>query len=476
MSTTPTNALRELPSVNDLANASALADWRVDVPQTVIVNAARQVIDAARTELLSTASAIAPSLDALIDQVAARLESARRPALGSVINATGIIIHTGLGRSPLAESVVDELADVALNYAPVELDMATGQRGRRSTVVRSLLCELTGAESATVVNNGAAALLIALSTLATGREVIVSRGELIEIGGSFRLPEVMTAGGSVLREGGTTDRTRAGDYAAAISERTAALMKVHPSNFVIAGFSEEASVVELAQLARSPEARSFNRGQPLPVIHDIGSGALTDLSPLGIANEPVARASIEAGANLVIFSGDKLLGGPQTGILVGDGDLIARIEQNPLMRALRVDKLTLAALGATLRLHRDPRRAMMEVPVLAMLATPVAALAERAGRFAAVAAGWPEVRSAEPTDTVVYMGGGSAPTQAIASVAVRIEAAAISADELTARLRSGQPRVVARVQDGAVLLELRTVFPQQDQQLLIALQAALTSR
>ncbi|MCH7793046.1 MAG: L-seryl-tRNA(Sec) selenium transferase, partial [Planctomycetes bacterium] len=325
--------MRELPSVGRICDLLVRQGAANNAPRSLITLSARQAIDAARERLKDLDSDdIAVSEERITDQAARYLQRQLRPPLEPVINATGVLIHTGLGRSPLAKEAVDALVAVAGSYAPVELNMDTGLRGRRSDLVQPLLCELTGAEAASVVNNNAAAMLLVLSTFANGREVIVSRGELIEIGGSFRLPDVIESGGAILREVGTTNKTRPSDYTGAISERTGALLKVHTSNFRVRGFTEAVSIAQLAELGRSRD---------LPVIHDIGSGLLDRGSFPGLPDdEPDARASIRAGADLVLFSGDKLLGGPQSGIIIGRRALIDRIERNPLMRALRVGKLT----------------------------------------------------------------------------------------------------------------------------------------
>ncbi len=456
--------------MHDLVDSLADEQRINGVSHTRAVDAARAVLDAYRQSLTGPRNT-SPSIltdHELLSLIEQRLKADDEGVLPLVINATGIIIHTGLGRAPMAQAAVKAIAEAAGHYVPVELDMPDGGRGKRSAIVRSLLCELTGGESATVVNNNAAALLIVLTTLAHDREVIVSRGELIEIGGSFRLPDIMAAGGAILRDVGTTNRTRLGDYEHAINESTAALMKVHPSNYRIEGFTQEVSIEDLAQLARAHE---------LPIIHDIGSGALRDLATAGIAgidsNEPTATDSINAGADIVLFSGDKLLGGPQAGIIVGRADLIDRIERNPLMRAMRVDKLTLAGLGATLQLHRDPESAAQTVPVFAMITTPIDELQRRASTLA------DQLRSAvssidirvEPSEA--FPGGGSLPTEAIASCAVSIDAAPMTEHELAARLRSGTPAVLPRLKDGRVWLDMRTIFADQDEMLLAALRSAL---
>ena len=414
---------------------------------------------------LASGEAAAPSAGALADGVASRIEREHRPLLAPVINATGIIIHTGLGRAPLAEEAVRAVADAAGRYAPVELDLATGRRGRRSSVVRDALCRLTGAEAATVVNNNAAALLLVLSAVARNRGVIVSRGELIEIGGSFRLPEIMEAGGAVLREVGTTNRTRLGDYERAIDDTTAALMKVHTSNYRIEGFRQEVPIEELAALGKR---------RRLPVIHDTGSGALGRLDHLGVgAHEPSAAASIEAGADLVLFSGDKLLGGPQAGIIVGREALVAAIERQPLMRAMRVGKLTLAGLAATLEIHMDPGRAARRVPVLAMTAVPLADLERRGRKLIERLRELEGIGAVALKESQAYLGGGALPAEAVPSRALVIRAASVNERDLARRLRIGVPAVVGRVNDGALWLDLRTVFRDQDESLVKAMQAAL---
>ena len=454
--------LRELPSVGRICDLLVQHHTAKDAPRSLVTLSARWAIDAARERIENHgAEGITVSEERITDQAARYLQRQLRPPLEPVINATGVLIHTGLGRSPLAKEAVDALVAVAGSYAPVELNMDTGLRGRRSDLVQPLLCELTGAEAATVVNNNAAAMLLVLSTFAQGREVIVSRGELVEIGGSFRLPDVIEAGGAILREVGTTNKTRPSDYTRAINERTAALLKVHTSNFRVRGFTEAVSIAQLAELGRSRD---------LPVIHDIGSGLLDRESFPGLPDdEPDARTSIRAGADLVLFSGDKLLGGPQSGIIIGRRALIDRIERNPLMRALRVGKLTMAALGPTLQLHRDPSAS--GVPVRAHMRTPIDELRQRAKAIVAEFASDARVR-AETVETQAYLGGGAAPEEAIASCAVSLRVPGVSEDELAQRLRLGTPPVVARINEGAVLLDLRAVPHALDRQLADAIKAA----
>ena len=459
---------RGIPAVGDVVGRLE-ASGRVDsLPRPIVVQVTRAVLDEYRSSLTAAGGPVdVLSGEDLADQVALRLKQEGRSLLLPVINATGIIIHTGLGRAPLADAAVSALRDVAGAYAPLEFDTSTGGRGRRGELVRGPLCRLTGAESAMVVNNNAAALLLVLWTLAKGSTVIVSRGELIEIGGSFRLPEIMEASGAILREVGTTNRTRLDDYERAIDDTTALLLKVHTSNYRIEGFTHEVSIGELADLGR-------RRG--VKVIHDIGSGAMAGLDRAGLGGEePTASASIEAGADLVMFSGDKLLGGPQAGIIVGRTALIDEIQKQPLMRAVRVGKLTLAALAATLELHMDPAQAAKSIPVLAMAAAPIEAL-ERRGRELIMRMGALDgVGDVDLVESTAYLGGGTLPARAVASRAVAVRSASMSEVELARRLRTGTPSVIPRTRDAAVWLDLRTVFESQDDDLVEAVRCALTA-
>ena len=455
---------RQLPAVNDVVQ-HVIERGKVNSAQRyLIVEAARKVLDEHRAQLSrSDATTLPPAMEELYIQIEEQVRRAQQPPLQPAINATGIIIHTGLGRAPLADAAVRAIADVAAGYAPVELEMDSGKRGKRSTIVRSLLSQLTGAESATVVNNNAAALVLILNEVAKDRSVIVSRGELIEIGGSFRLPDVMKAGGAILREVGTTNRTRLNDYEQAIDESTAALMKVHPSNYRVEGFSQDVPIHELVSLGQHHD---------LPVVHDIGSGSLGNIASLSVlSKEPSATDSIEAGADLVLFSGDKLLGGPQAGIIVGTKVLIDRLEANPLMRAIRLDKLTLAGLGVTLQLHRDVESVTNSVPVLRMLTTPVEELQRRGQTLVKQIEQLSSIRTVQLVESQAYIGGGAVPTEAIPSCAIVLAAKSIDEQELATTLRTGSPAILPRVSDGRVWLDLRTVFPDQDSQLLKALQS-----
>ena len=443
------NRMRALPAVHELVDRLDVSS----VGREVGTSAARATIELTRQSILAGSNA-PTDLDSLTMLAQRTLDQASSPPLRPVINATGILIHTGLGRSPMSERAGDAIRAVACGAAPVELDVASGKRGKRADVVRDLLIELTGAEAGTVVNNCAAALLITLSTIAQGKRVLVSRSELVEIGGSFRLPDVIENGGARLREVGTTNRVRIGDFERAIDDQTAAILRVHASNYRIEGFTEQTDLADLVSLGREHD---------LPVIHDIGSGLLRPSTLSVLASEPDARTSIGAGADLVLFSGDKLLGGPQAGIIVGAHELVERIERNPLMRALRVDKLTLAGLGVTLQLHRDGELASRDIPAIHAMNRSVEELQTRADALAGRVDDLDGVSSAEAIPTTAYVGGGSNPAEAIDSVGIAVRAASIGEDELARRLRTGEPGVFGRIEQGRVVLDLRAMnAPDED--------------
>lgn len=459
----PNNVLRRLPSVSELLENPTLKRLVDRVSHHVVVTRVRSVLDELRQDLQSAAAEVKlPNLGELADRIAHRILEADDVRLRPVVNATGVLLHTGLGRAPLADEALAAMAEIGRDYASLELDLTSGRRSHRVVAVEELLRELTGAEAAVVVNNCAGATMLTLAALAAGQEVIVSRGQLIEIGGSYRLPDVMAASGAILREVGTTNKTHRDDYERAISDRTAALLLVHPSNFVVAGFSEGVTLGELVALRGS---------RSLPVIHDIGSGALLDFRRFGLEGEPVAPISIKEGADLVLFSGDKLLGGPQAGIIVGRRTLVDRIAKHALARALRVDKLTLSGLAATLRLYRDPALACRSIPLLHLLSTSTENLEQRARRIAPQIASVPGM-TATPVADVTYLGGGSMPTQQIQTWCVAIQPGELSVDRLAARMRVGQPSVVGRVQQDRLHLDLRSVFPRQDQLLVDAVRQA----
>lgn len=459
------NPLRSIPAVNELVEQPALRELAARLGHAVVVEYARQYLDGVRDALRrSPAKTTPPDIAALTAGVAAAIAAGETPSLRRVINCTGVLLHTGLGRAPLAEEAIAAMTEAARDYASVEVDLTTGERSQRIAAVEKLLCELTGAEAAVVANNNAGATMLALAAIAAGGEVIVSRGELIEIGGSFRLPDVMATSGAKLREVGTTNKTRIGDFRAAIGPDTAALMRAHPSNYVVVGFTERASLEQLVALGRE---------HSLTVIDDIGSGALIDFERFGFSGEPVARESIAAGADVVLFSGDKLLGGPQCGIAVGRREAIGRLAKHPMMRALRVDKLTLAALAATLRLYRDPAVAMARVPLLAMLSASIDSLRQRAESLAAALAADANVADAQAIEDETFLGGGSIPTQRLATWCVALRPREMSLTEAAAALRAGQPAVFARVQNDRLLLDLRSVPQPLDAELQGAVGAAL---
>jgi L-seryl-tRNA(Ser) seleniumtransferase len=425
--------LRSLPRVDDLAAA-------VDAPRAEALAAARGVLAERRAELLAGGGEGDDGPD-LVARARERAQAARRPSLRRVLNATGVIVHTNLGRAPLAPAAQDAVARVAAGYSTLEWDPETGGRGSRHDHVAGLLRELTGAEAALVVNNCAGATLLAAAALAgPGREVVVSRGQLIEIGGGFRVPEVIAQAGARLVEVGTTNRTRLADYAGALTPETGAILRAHPSNFRQVGFTEEVEVEALCALG-------------VPVIDDVGSGALAQ-GLAELADEPGVRRSVAAGAALVAFSGDKLLGGPQAGVLVGRAGPVERAARHPLARALRLDKLSLAALEATLRLYRDPARAVVEIPVLRMLTAPAEVLAARAERLAAAIG--PE---AEVVSAVARVGGGALPLLELPGPAVAVGGA--QAEVLAARLRAAEPPVVGRIERGRLLLDARTLADEE---------------
>ena len=454
------NVLRNIPSVNELLESPPLQKLVQRVNRSVVVSGVRDFLDGLRAEVQSAASDMKlPNPKDLAERIAQWIVKDQRPALQPVINATGILLHTGLGRAPLAEEAIQSMAEISRGYASLEVDLVSGQRSKRVEAVERLLQQVTGAEAAAVVNNNAGATLIALAALASDREVIVSRGQLIEIGGSYRLPDVMSASGARLREVGTTNKTRISDYQSAINVDTAALLHVHTSNYIVAGFSEETPLHELVAVGQK-------RG--LLVIDDIGSGALWDFSRYGISGEPMCQDSIRAGSDIVLFSGDKLLGGPQCGIILGRKKLIEKINQHPLARALRVDKTTLAALAATLRLYQEPERAEQAIPLLSLLSTPIENLKHRAERLALQLAAVPGIASAEAIESHTYLGGGAVPTQRISTWCVAMVPDDGSVDDLAVRFRLGTPAIYGRIQDDRLLLDLRTVFPAQDLRLVDA--------
>jgi L-seryl-tRNA(Ser) seleniumtransferase len=449
---TDRSALRAIPSVERLLEDSAVKGLFVEVPREIVVREARALLDALREGLEPALLGVVARGEtaALIAALVARARAAWRAGVTRVINATGVVLHTNLGRAPLSRAAIDAVAAVAGVYSDLEYDVARGERSTRLRNVSSLLAHLAGAEDALVVNNNAAAILLVVNTLAAGREVIVSRGELIEIGDGFRIPEILSKSGANLVEVGTTNRTTAADYERAIGRRSALLMKMHRSNFRIEGFVSEASLPELAAIAAKHE---------LPLVEDLGSGAIVDLAGVGL-DEPRVADSIARGAHLVTASGDKLLGGPQAGIVAGRGALISAMKRNPLMRALRIDKMTLAALEATLKAFCAADRGAREVPVIRMLSRDSEELAREARSLAAriESAAGPDV-TASVIAAASEAGGGAQPVTPLPTTAVAVRHRAVSAEELARRLRAHTTPIVARVSHDDVLFDPRTLFP-----------------
>ena len=462
--TTQQASLRALPKVHTLLETEAAQSLLADWPRASVLAETRAEIDSRRQQILAGETP-AVAEDAVLAAVTTRLQDRDLKRLRRVVNATGIVIHTNLGRAPMADAAVSAVTEAARGYSNLEMDLATGKRGGRGGQIEELLQTLTGAEAALVVNNNAAAVLLALGTLAGGGEVVISRGELVEIGGGFRVPDVITQSGARLVEVGTTNKTRLADYARASGADTKVLLKVHPSNYKIVGFTEEASVAELATLAQE-------RG--LVLMNDLGSGALVDLTAYGLPPEPTVPETLAAGADVVTVSGDKLLGGPQCGLILGKRELIERLGANPLFRALRADKLTLAALEATLRLYLDPARLTETVPVLRMLSMGKDELARRARRLRAMLAKIDGLET-RVADGDGFTGGGALPTVPLPTKRVLVRAAGRSADALASALRRHDPPVVAMLDDDWLVLDVRTVRDDEFCVIAEALREALNA-
>ena len=452
--------LRALPKTDDVLAAPQLANTLAQTPRPVVLDAVRGAIEDARERLLG-GEEFTPDVSQIALDAAGRAALASRPSLRRVINGTGIIVHTNLGRSVLSERAAAAVAAVAGSYSTLEYDVEGGQRGSRHVHVESLLCELTGAEAAMAVNNNAAAVMLGIAALARGKEAVVSRGQLVEIGGSFRIPDIMRESGATMVEVGTTNKTHLADYERAMTPNTGLFLKVHSSNYRVVGFTEEVVLADLVALG-APHG--------IPVMEDQGSGVLFDLQPYGLPDEPTVASSIAAGAAVVTASGDKLLGGPQAGLICGRHDVIERLKKHPMARALRLDKMTLAALEATLFACLDETRALREIPTLRMLTTPVAQVRVRAESLAQrmrVALG----DSAEVVciDEIARAGGGSLPLAEIATVAVAIAPATLKVAELEERLRTGaEPAIIARVKDGRLLIDPRTLLSDAEENVVVA--------
>ena len=446
------DARRAIPSVSSLLESGDVQELLATHPRSTVVSAVRSVVDYVRDN---------PAGIAHIDwkaEIEQRIAGIERRSLRRVVNATGVILHTNLGRAPLAQAAIEAIREIAEGYSNLEYDLDKGTRGSRYVHCVELLRELTGAEDAIVVNNCAAAMVLSLSALARGRQVIVSRGELIEIGGSFRVPDIMARSGAELLEIGTTNRTHLDDYVRAIGPRTGVIAKIHRSNFAQSGFVADVEVRSLSPVARE---------HGIPILHDLGSGLMIDLSAYGLKGEPTARAALDEGASVVLMSGDKLLGGPQAGIALGSREAIGRMRKDPFARAMRVDKLTIAALAATLELYRDPDAAVREIPALSMIALPVDSIRTRCESVVAAL----EARSiaANVEESLAGVGAGAFPIHGIPSCSVAL---AGNAEMLEKKLRSGRIPVIGRISDGALYLDLRSVEEAMDAEIISAVTAA----
>jgi L-seryl-tRNA(Ser) seleniumtransferase len=458
--------LRSLPSIERLLERPLASRLSGDLGRDRVRDLLREITAGLREQLTHTPDASSPFFDSLTDAVERELEiraaECAQPSLRRVINATGVLIHTNLGRAPLARQAIEAVAEAGAHYSNLEYDLIHGERGKRETHCQELLARLTGSEAAVLANNNAAAVLLVLNTLAEGGEVIVSRGELIEIGGSFRIPDVMEKSGAFLREVGTTNRTRIADYQRAITDRTKLILRVHPSNYKIIGFTERPSVQEIAQLSRKTGIPSFE---------DLGSGCLIDLSPFGVKDEPVVAESLKSGISVVSFSGDKMLGGPQAGIIAGSKTIVDRVRANPLMRALRVDKMTYAAIEATLRLY-DSGTAQIEVPVIRAIALTQEDIRRRAEQFCGLVLQSTngEFR-ANIEEGASVIGGGSAPEVKLPTMLVMLESSEMSPASIENGLRSHRIPVISRVERDRVIIDLRTVAREEEAIILDAIKA-----
>ncbi len=444
--------LASLPSVDEILKSDKGLQWQTVYPRRSLLKAIREVIDQGRQAILK-GDLGELSLEEIISDIQRHMEKALEFNLKPVINATGIVIHTNLGRSVLSEEIMENVRKTACSYSNLEYEVEEGRRGKRYSHVRKLLTEITGAEDSLIVNNNAAAVFVCLTALAKSREVVVSRGELVEIGGSFRIPDVMSSSGALLREVGATNKTHVRDYEAAINENTALLLKVHQSNYRMVGFTSAVSVNELVALGRK-------RG--IPVMFDLGSGSLIDLKPYGIHIEPTVQETVRAGADIVTFSGDKLLGGPQGGVIIGKAELIEKIAKNPLMRAVRVDKMTLAAFEAVLRCYLDEDKAKEKIPTLNMLLQDPGKIKERAGRIVSrlrkkLGPAFTGSARIDILEDSSQSGGGALPEIEFTTYVVAIRPARISVNALEERLRRGTPPIVARIKDNALLIDTRTI-------------------
>ena len=462
-------ALRNLPAVDHVLELSKSDPFFEEVPRSVLIRSIRSVLDNRRRQIIEQDPAQIDELladAAIVTGVKDLTRQAQSLNLRATVNATGIVIHTNLGRSLLAETAIEHLCAVGRRYSNLEFDLDKGRRGSRYANVEDLICELSGAESAMAVNNNAGAVLLALETMSAGKKVIVSRGELVEIGGSFRIPDVMAKSGGILCEVGTTNRTHLRDYENAVDEQTALLLKVHKSNYSVVGFSAEVSLKDLVALGRKHQ---------VPVMEDLGSGTFIDFSRYGLLKEPTVQESVSAGVDIITFSGDKLLGGPQAGLVVGKKGCIDRIKKNPITRALRIDKLTLAALESTLRLYRDEEKAVQAIPTLRMMLQPIATLEEKAGRLKKMLESTRRSRlTVASLDLVSRPGGGSLPLLELPSKGLGVKIDGLSANAIEKSLRLNSPPIIGRIEDDLYTMDMRTLQDDELETIRSAIETLLT--
>ncbi len=467
--------LKQLPSVDEVLKAQRAKQWLESRPRVLVLEAIRTAIDARRTAILQAGGKTAQtiddalfSIDGVLNHAELILEGLSEPSLKPVINATGVIVHTNLGRSILSDKAIQRVVEVSRSYSNLEYDLAAGERGKRHVHIEGILTRLTGVEAATAVNNNAAAVLLCLNTLARGKEVIVSRGELVEIGGSFRVPDVMERSGAILREVGTTNKTHLKDYEKAINEKTGLLLKVHASNYMIVGFTKEVPPGELAKLGKKHN---------LPVMWDLGSGSFVDLGAFGAGDEPTVQQAVNSGVDVLTFSGDKLLGGPQAGMVLGVKAYLEQIRSNPLARALRLDKMTLAALDATLSQYLDMDKAVREIPTLWMLTQPLSEIVRKAELLAQ---GIRQLDHAGLTvsiqDDTSQSGGGALPMGNFPTKTVCLRHRTLSANQIESRLRTGKPHIISRIREGMVIFDPRTLNDEEIGKIVEAVKKILTSQ
>lgn len=456
--------LSRLPSVDEILKSSHGIEWLKKYPRKYVLQAIREFIAMKRKSILDDRAA--QNLD---EMMPAEIETAIRGlssfSLKPLINATGVVIHTNLGRSILSEKILENITRISGHYSNLEYDLALGKRGKRYTHVKRILRDITGAEDALIVNNNAAAVMLCLNTLAKGKEVIVSRGELVEIGGSFRMPDVMTSSGGILCEVGTTNKTHLHDYESAIHDNTSMILKIHKANFKILGFTDEVSIEDLVSLGKK---------HGIPVMFDLGSGCLADLRPYGIHNEPVVREVVKTGVDLTTFSGDKLLGGPQGGVIVGKRALIEQIQKNPITRAVRIDKLTLAGFEATLMEYSDEEKAVRNIPTLRMLIQQPHDLKKRAQSIAKKIKKHVADITVQVSADSSRAGGGALPEEDLPTYVIALHADNFSAHELEEKLRKGNPPLIARIKDDTLILDMRTIQDQDVDELLEGIRQALS--